>query len=127
MGTWRLYTGSDGQSHVEKIDYKAQADWVKGIPTTQITFSEWHVGRFYDWHGVPTIPPEMVLLPNWFIFNIYEMSSWSRAILVPLSVINESRPHRSVPPGAAIDELFEGGRGPFDTPFVRHCPEPTAD
>jgi len=23
--------------------------------------------------------------------------------------------------------LFEGGRGPFDTPFVRHCPEPTAD
>src|SRR5256885_15341574 len=53
MGTWRLYTGSDGQSHVEKIDYKAQADWVKGIPTTQITFSEWHVGRFYDWHPAP--------------------------------------------------------------------------
>ena len=53
MGTWRLYTGSDGQSHVEKIDYKAQADWVKGIPATQITFSEWHVGRFYDWHPAP--------------------------------------------------------------------------
>jgi hypothetical protein len=53
MGTWGLYTGSDGQSHVEKIDYKAQPDWVKGIPTTQITFSEWHVGRFLDWHPAP--------------------------------------------------------------------------
>jgi hypothetical protein len=53
MGTWRLYTGPDGKSHVEKIDYKDHADWVKGIPTTQISFSEWHVGRFYDWHPAP--------------------------------------------------------------------------
>ena len=53
MGTWRLYTGSDGQSHIEKIDYKEHADWVKGIPATQIQFGEWHVGRFYDWHPAP--------------------------------------------------------------------------
>ena len=33
MGTWRLYTGSDGQSHIEKIDYKTKDDWVKGIPS----------------------------------------------------------------------------------------------
>jgi squalene-hopene/tetraprenyl-beta-curcumene cyclase len=38
------------------------------------------------------------------------MSSWSRAILVPLGIINHTRPHRSVPPGAEIDELFVGGR-----------------
>ena len=53
MGTWRLYTGSDGQSHIEKIDYKKHDDWMKGIPATQISFSEWHVGRFYDWHPAP--------------------------------------------------------------------------
>jgi len=35
---------------------------------------------------VPAIPPEIVLFPNWFWFNIYEISSWSRAILVPLSI-----------------------------------------
>ena len=53
MGTWRLYTGSDGKSHVEKIEYKDHSDWVKGIPATDIKFSEWHVGRFYDWHPAP--------------------------------------------------------------------------
>src|SRR5215472_2769809 len=40
----------------------------------------------YDWEAVPAIPPEIVLFPNWFWFNLYEISSWSRAILVPLSV-----------------------------------------
>ena len=53
MGTWRLYTGSDGQSHVEKIDWRATADWTKGMPTTQISFSEWSVGKFMDWHPAP--------------------------------------------------------------------------
>lgn len=40
----------------------------------------------YDYDAVPAIPPELVLFPNWFWFNIYEISSWSRAILVPLSI-----------------------------------------
>src|SRR2546423_1719924 len=53
MGTWRLYTGGDGQSHVEKIDYEKQPDWTKGIPATQITFSNWPVGKFMDWHPAP--------------------------------------------------------------------------
>src|SRR5579872_1286032 len=76
------------------------------------TFTKLYLSIFgqYDWRGVPTIPPEMMLLPKWFTFNIYEMSSWSRAILVPLAVINESRPQRHVPEHAHIDELFEGGR-----------------
>ena len=53
MGTWRLYTGSDGQSHIEKIDWETRPDWVKGIPTTHITFGQWPVGKFYDWHPAP--------------------------------------------------------------------------
>ena len=53
MGTWRLYTGSDGQSHVEKIDWEKQPDWTKGIPTTDIKFGHWPVGRFMDWHPAP--------------------------------------------------------------------------
>ena len=40
----------------------------------------------YDYDAVPAIPPEIVLFPKWFWFNIYEISSWSRAILVPLSI-----------------------------------------
>ena len=53
MATWRLYTGADGHSHVEKIDWRATADWTKGMPTTQISFSEWPVGKFMDWHPAP--------------------------------------------------------------------------
>lgn len=76
------------------------------------TFTKLYLSIFgqYEWHGVPTIPPETILLPKWFYFNIYAMSSWSRAILVPLAVMNASRPRRAIPDNAHIDELFDGGR-----------------
>ena len=51
--TWRLYTGSDGQSHIEAIDIEQKADWLKGLPTTQIAFRVWPKGQFIDWHPAP--------------------------------------------------------------------------
>ncbi len=48
--------------------------------------------------------------PNWFYFNIYEISSWSRAILVPLSIAYAKKPFKKIPPEQGIDELFVGGR-----------------
>ena len=51
------------------------------------------------------IPPEIILLPRWFYINIYEMSSWSRGILVPLSIISARKPHCPVPASANIAEL----------------------
>ena len=53
MGTFRLYTGTDGQSHIERIDLAHHPDWVKGLATTQISFREDPVGRFIDWHPAP--------------------------------------------------------------------------
>src|SRR5947209_220335 len=64
----------------------------------------------YDYDAVPAIPPEIVLFPNWFWFNIYEISSWSRAILVPLSIVYAKKPFKKIPSELAIDELFVGGR-----------------
>ena len=64
----------------------------------------------YDYDAVPAIPPEIVLFPNWFYFNIYEISAWSRAILVPLSIIYAKKPFKKIPPEQGIDELFVGGR-----------------
>ena len=64
----------------------------------------------YDYDAVPAIPPEIVLAPNWFYFNIYEISSWSRAILVPLSIIYAKKPYKKIPSEHGIDELFVGGR-----------------
>jgi squalene-hopene/tetraprenyl-beta-curcumene cyclase len=59
----------------------------------------------YEWDKCPAVPPELILLPDWAPFSIYRMSSWSRAIVVPLSIIWSHRPSCSVPERAAIAEL----------------------
>jgi len=64
----------------------------------------------YDYDAVPAIPPEIVLFPNWFWFNIYEISSWSRAILIPLAIGYAKKPFKKIPSELGIDELFVGGR-----------------
>jgi quercetin dioxygenase-like cupin family protein len=51
--THRLYTGADGQSHIEAIDVERRPDWLKGLPTTQISFRVWPKGEFLDWHPAP--------------------------------------------------------------------------
>jgi len=58
----------------------------------------------YD--SCPAVPPEMVLLPRWFGFNIYAMSSWTRTIVVPLSIFYAHKPVRRLPPNLGIHELF---------------------
>ena len=64
----------------------------------------------YDYDAVPAVPPEIVLFPNWCYFNIYEISAWSRAILVPLSISYAKKPFRKIPAEQGIEELFVGGR-----------------
>ncbi len=64
----------------------------------------------YDYDAVPAVPPELILFPNWCYFNIYELSSWSRGILVPLTVLYAKKPLKKLPPEQGIDELFVGGR-----------------
>jgi squalene-hopene/tetraprenyl-beta-curcumene cyclase len=68
----------------------------------------------YEYGAVPAIPPEIVLFPNWFYFNIYEISSWSRGILVPLSIIYAKKPFKKIAAEQGIDELFVGGRAKAD-------------
>jgi squalene-hopene/tetraprenyl-beta-curcumene cyclase len=68
----------------------------------------------YDYDAVPAIPPEIVLFPNWFYFNIYEISSWSRSILVPLAILYAKKPFKQLAPNQGIEELFVGGRARAD-------------
>ena len=70
--------------------------------------------RFYlalvgavGWELVPSIPPELMLLPNWFYINIYEMSSWTRGIVIPMSILSALRPDFRLPEHARVDELFK--------------------
>ncbi|HKW32492.1 MAG TPA: squalene--hopene cyclase [Candidatus Acidoferrum sp.] len=70
--------------------------------------------RFYlalvgavSWDLVPSIPPELLLIPHWFIFNIYEMSSWTRGIVIPMAILSTLRPNWRLPEHAHVDELFK--------------------
>jgi squalene-hopene/tetraprenyl-beta-curcumene cyclase len=69
--------------------------------------------RFYlalvgalGWELVPAILPELMLLPNWFYINIYEMSSWTRGIVIPMAILSALRPNFRLPEHARVDELF---------------------
>lgn len=61
-----------------------------------------------DWSRVPAIPPELVLLPAWCPFSIYRMSSWTRAIVVPLTILSALKPRFDIGPGASVSELYGG-------------------
>ncbi len=54
----------------------------------------------------PAVPPELMLLPTWMPLNIYEMSSWSRTIVVPLSLLWAFQPSITLPPEQHFRELF---------------------
>ncbi len=128
-GSWSIYPGGPGNISLSvKCYFSAKlmgisADdprlvkcrlWVlaHGGVTECNTFTKMYLCALgqYDYDAVPAIPPEIVLFPNWFYFNIYEISSWSRSILVPLAIIYAKKPFKKIPPEQGIDELFCGGR-----------------
>jgi squalene-hopene/tetraprenyl-beta-curcumene cyclase len=55
----------------------------------------------------PSVPPEIVLIPG---DVLYEISSWTRAIIVPLSIVQAVGRQRSAPEGVEISELFLPGK-----------------
>ncbi len=81
-----------------------------GIPKTN-TFSKLYLALMgvFPWQYLPTIPAEMVLLPKWSPFHIYKMSSWSRAMLIPLAIINHFKPTRQLPGDKQLHELYPLG------------------
>ena len=61
----------------------------------------------YPREGTPSIPPEIMLLPGKLL---YQMSSWTRAIIVSLAIVHAHDPQRPVPAGFNLDEIFIPGR-----------------
>ena len=93
-----------------------------GVPKTRVFTKIW-LALFgqWDWSGTPNLPPELILLPSWAPFNIYEFSSWARATIVPMSIILTERPYCPVPDDSRIDELYPSGREATD--FSLSMPE----
>ena len=78
-----------------------------GIKNTRV-FTKIFLAMFgqISWDVCPAIPMEIILLPNSFYFNIYEISSWSRGTVVPLSLVRSLEPVHSLPLGLDVQELF---------------------
>ncbi|MGH2414235.1 MAG: squalene--hopene cyclase, partial [Microcystaceae cyanobacterium] len=81
-----------------------------GISKTRI-FTKFHLALIgcYDWRGIPSIPPWIVLLPDNFPFTIYEMSSWARGSTVPLLIVFDKKSVFLSDPVINLDELYAEG------------------
>jgi squalene-hopene/tetraprenyl-beta-curcumene cyclase len=63
------------------------------------------LGQF-PYENCATVPAEMMFLPTWAYINLYAMSSWTRTIVVPLTIFSAFKPVRRLPAAQGIAELF---------------------
>ncbi len=138
-GGWNIYYGGPSEINASVKAYfalklagyspdvpfmqEARANIMRlgGIPRMN-TFSKLYLALLgqFPWQYLPTIPVEMVLLPSWAPFNLYKMSSWSRAMLVPLAIINHFKPTRELPGMKQLHELYPLGTEGKDFRLPRH-------
>jgi len=79
-----------------------------GVPRMN-TFSKLNLALIglFPWEYVPTIPCEVLMIGKWFHVNFWDMSNWSRGMIVPLAIINHFKPTRPVK--VSLDELYPEG------------------
>ncbi|MCY6490674.1 squalene--hopene cyclase [Leptolyngbya sp. GGD] len=143
-GGWELYYGDGGDLSTTVETYMAlrllevpatDSALIKakefilargGISKTRI-FTKFHLALIgcYDWRGIPSIPPWIMLLPSLKIevpnpfgseplfsghtFSIYEMSSWARGSTVPLLIAFDRKPVFITNPTITLEELYVEG------------------
>lgn len=137
-GGWELYFGDGGEISVSVEAYMAlkllgvpmeDPAMVRarqfilehgGISRTRV-FTKLHLALIgcYEWRGIPSLPPWVMLLPEQFPVTIYEMSSWARGSTVPLLIVMDREPVYAVEAGFNLDELYVEGRNraQFDLPL----------
>lgn len=127
-GGWELFYGDGGELSTSVEAYMALR--LLGVPATDpaleraktfilakggITqtriFTKFHLALIgcYSWRGIPSIPPWVMLLPDQFPINIYEMSSWARGSTVPLLIVFDCKPIYLIDPTIRLDELYIEG------------------
>ena len=140
-GGWSIYHGGPSEINASAKAYfalklagcsvdapfmqEARANIIRrgGIPQMN-TFSKLYLALLgqFPWKYLPAIPVEMVLLPRWAPFHICKMSSWSRAMLVPLAIINHFKPTRILPGEKQLHELYPLGTEQSDLRLPRSEP-----
>ncbi len=127
-GGWNIYEGGPSEVNASVKAYFAlklaghapTQPWMQearacvlrlgGIPQMN-TYSKLYLALLgqFPWKYLPTVPVEMIFMPEWFFFSIYKMSSWSRAMLMPLAILNHHKPTRALPADRQLHELYPVG------------------
>jgi squalene-hopene/tetraprenyl-beta-curcumene cyclase len=136
-GGWELYAGDGGDLSTSIEAYMAlrllgvsveDPDLIrakrfilsKGGLTKARIFTKLHLALIgcYDWRGLPSLPPWVMLLPNEISpVTIYEMSSWARGSTVPLMIVLDRKPVWLTQPMINLDELYlEGKNAKYSLP-----------
>ena len=137
-GSWELYKGDGGNLSVSieaymglrllgvAIDHPCLVNarefiLSRGGITKARIFTKFHLAVIgcYDWRGLPSIPPWIMLLPNQISpLTIYELSSWARGSTVPLMVVFDRKPVWLTEPRITLNELYVDGddRGRYELP-----------
>jgi len=140
-GGWNIYEGgpSDVNASVKAYfalklaGHAAMQPWMHearacilrlgGIPRMN-TYAKLYLALLgqFPWKYLPTVPAEMIFFPRWCFFNVYQLSSWSRAMLMPLAILNHHRPTRQLPAEQQLHELYPVGREQEDLGLTSRRP-----
>jgi squalene-hopene/tetraprenyl-beta-curcumene cyclase len=127
-GGWELFYGDGGDLNTTVEAYMALR--LLGVPATDLVmvkakslilakggisktriFTKLHLALIgcYNWRGLPSLPSWVMLLPDNFPFNIYELSSWARSSTVPLLIVFDRKPIFKIDQPINLDELYAEG------------------
>jgi len=124
-GGWAIYPGGDADPSasvkaylaLKMCGYDANSEPMKrariaiakaGGPWAVNSFTRFYLALLgqISYSDCPAVPPEMILLPDWFPVSLHRVSAWSRTMIVPLSLIWSFKPVRTLSRDRGIPELF---------------------
>jgi squalene-hopene/tetraprenyl-beta-curcumene cyclase len=96
----------------------AAAEWIRahgGVEQSRVFTRVWlALFGLWSWDDLPNLPPEIVFLPRWFPFNLFDWACWARQTVAPLTIVATLRPAR--PLSFDIDVLRTGAPMPARMP-----------
>ncbi|XP_024368189.1 uncharacterized protein [Physcomitrium patens] len=126
-GAWDIYPGAPAgdinttiesyialKLHGARVEEPAMAAaraWILahgGISHRVRTFTKLWLALLgeWSWDDVPCLPPELIFLPHWAPFSVYQFSYWARQVIVPMAILCVRRPVHPLPAHLRCRELI---------------------